>query len=251
MLHAKPLTELMFADIETTSQYATFKSMPEELQDIFRRRYKKQFAEIDLNSPFEAQDLAIEELYSTTAPLQPEWGRILCISIGWLEGPDPETGDYKMTVKSYADEDEKVLLQKFMKASEKNSTGPNYKYSWVFHNGTSFDIPFIAKRIIMNGLPLPNLWDFGHLKPWELDRFIDTKNVWKMNVYDNSVSLNHLAYIFGLPSSKDAMDGAGVKDEFWINKNLAGITIYCEKDVVVLGQIYLKMKSLPNKVVRA
>lgn len=247
MLHLRPLVELMFSDIETTSQYPSFKEMPEELQEIFRRRYKKQFSEIE-KMPYVEQEPLIEELYSTTAPLQPEWGRILCISMGWLEGPHPETGEYKMTVKSYADKDEKRLLQRFIAATENISKGPIYKFSWVFHNGTSFDIPFIAKRIILNGLPLPNLWDFGHLKPWELDRFIDSKTVWKMSVYDNSVSLDHLAYLFGLPSSKDEMDGAGVKDEFWIKDNLEGITKYCAKDVVVLAKIYLKMKNVQANI---
>jgi DNA polymerase III epsilon subunit-like protein len=250
MLDAKLVTELVFCDIETTSQYPTFKAMPEKLQEIFKRRHKKDFAEMSKITDQEAYDFAVEEFYSQKTPLQPEWARLLCISIGTLALSDPEnkSSDYIMKITSFADADERVMLQKFIASTASITKGPNWAWHWVAHNGSSFDYPFIAKRIILNQLPLPKLWDFGEKKPWDLGHLIDTKNVWKYGVYDNSVSLDHLAYLFGLPSSKDDMDGSQVKDEFWIKGNLRGITHYCEKDILVLAQIYLKIKGMYNQI---
>lgn len=240
-----PLDKLVFVDIETTSQYETFAHMPEELQAIFKRRYKTFFEGLDDNMSFEAKEDAIEEFYSRTAPLQPEWGRILCISIGTFTIKDKE---YSFKVNEFFDEDESILLQKFNAATASITAGPIWKYHWVAHHGLAFDYPYIAKRIVYNKLPLPNLWDFGELKPWEIKHLIDTKIIIKWGVYDNAVSLEHLAYLFGVKSPKSDISGADVKDVYYQTKDLARISKYCSNDVKALAEIYLRIKGDQSEI---
>jgi hypothetical protein len=54
-----------------------------------------------------------------------------------------------------------------------------------------------------------------------------------------------LAFIFNLPTPKDDIDGSQVAGVYWREKNLQRIVTYCEKDVVTLVQVYLKLIGRP------
>lgn len=248
MLDTKPVDKIVFFDIETTSQYPTFAAMPERFQKLFKKRFKKDFSDVDMNAPSDTVALAYEEIYNTKAPLFSEWGRILCISMGMLVKL-PDGPDYEMKKVTYYDDDEKVLLQKFLKGTEKMTDSTTPLYHWCAHNAKVFDVPFITKRIIINKLPLPRMFDFAHLKPWELNYIIDTKEVWCFGVKDNATSLDTLTALFDIPSSKDDIDGSEVKNIYWIEKDLPRIVIYCEKDIVALARIYLQMKGIYCEVI--
>jgi hypothetical protein len=80
------------------------------------------------------------------------------------------------------------------------------------------------------------------------DIIIDTKSAWSYNVFDNTTSLDLLCEIFGVPSSKDDIDGSDIKNIFWIEKDLPRIAKYCTKDVIALANVYLRMKSIPEEI---
>ena len=156
-----------------------------------------------------------------------------------------------MRRKSFQDEDEKILLENFASGPLKLTLdNPNGKdsYGMCAHNGKVFDFPFIAKRMIINGLPLPNAFDYDGKKPWDLKYLLDTKDEWKFNIFDGSVSLATLCEVFNVPTSKDDIDGSEVKDIFWKEKDLPRIVRYCEKDILALSRVFLKMKSMQDEV---
>lgn len=245
MLDSKPVEKIVFFDIETTSQSPTFKDLSEKMQGLFKKRFKKEFDDIDLNAPSDAVESAQEYVYSTKAPLYAEFGRILCISMGLLTKVGEE---YQMKIVTYADDNEKVLLEKFLAGTAKITGTFTPDYHWCAHNANIFDVPFITKRIILNRLTIPKLFDCAHLKPWEKNFIIDTKETWKFGVYDNNASLDLLCAIMDVPSSKDDIDGSQVKDMYWIEKDLKRICMYCEKDCVALATVYLRMKGIYNEV---
>lgn len=258
MLDSKPINKVVFLDIETTSKTQHFSELSEKMQSIFKKRFKKEWEEIieknkmapdvsgDLALGLQKQSIAndLESLYSLKAPLFAEFNRILCISIGVININNPDV--WKIAVSSFASDNEKELLEKFLARTA--GITANSGYSFCAHNGKMFDFPVISKRLIINGLPLPKMFDFAEIKPWEVS-FIDTKEVWKFGVYDNHTSLDLLAEIFGVESSKDDMEGSEVKNVYYVNKDLPRIVKYCEKDVVALARIYLKMKGLQNEIV--
>ena len=252
MLSSRQIDKIVFLDIETTSQYPTLKDSPEKYQKLFLRRFKTDVEKINdrlkADSSLEHSKL-IEELYNIKAPLHPEFGRILCISCGMLTPNAEGLEEYTAKIVSYGDEDESLLLKKFEKHLNKILTAPQL-YGLCGHNALSFDFPFIAKRMLFNGVTVPKALDFEE-KVWNLTHLICTKQAFAMGVYDSAVSLDTLAYNFGIESSKDAesMDGSDVKDVFWLEKDLARITRYCEADVLALMQIFLKMKGNKSKVV--
>lgn len=206
------------------------------------------------------QSLIIEtgnELYNVKAPIFPEFGRILCISVGVLWKNDADNF-FNIKVLTFSNEDEKTLLNEFINheklgpimnklAGKYDKSGDDF-WALCAHNGRVFDFPFIAKRLIIHGFTLPAMFDYAHLKPWEQNHIIDTKEVWSFGVWDASVSLDSLSDIFGTESSKDDIDGSEVKDTFWVEKDLPRIATYCEKDVVALATNYLRMKSMKEEI---
>jgi len=249
MLEKYPVTKIMFLDIETTSITEKFSELDERQQKNFLRKFKKKGTEEIINGikpdgkKYTQPQLAKlkEEKWSELAPLSSIFGRILCISVGFLV-PDQESEGYTMRRTSYYDDDEKILLEKFVNGPLKSYLdNPNEKDSYVFSafHGMIFDFPFISMRLLINGLPLPKAFDFAESKPWENSHFIDLKKLLSFNVFDGGNSLDSLTQVFNIPSPKEEMSGQDVKDEYWVKKNLSGIVRYCEKDIISLSRLHL------------
>ena len=52
-----------------------------------------------------------------------------------------------------------------------------------------------------------------------------------------------MAHVLGIPSPKDDIDGSQVASVLYQEKNLERIITYCEKDVVIVAQVFLKLRS--------
>ena len=81
-------------------------------------------------------------------------------------------------------------------------------------------------------------------KPWEVPH-LDTLELWKFGDYKHYTSLKLLAHFFGIPSPKDDIDGSDVRRVYYEEHDVSRIVRYCEKDVVTLTQVYLKLILQP------
>ena len=150
-------------------------------------------------------------------------------------------------------EDGKVRKQSFSNENEydllKNVQGLLNKCGkldfWLCgHNLKNFDIPMLAKRMIINGLLPPSMIPSYDTKPWEI-KAIDTKEIWQYGAYSSIGSLDLLCSTMGIQTPKDGdVVGGKVHEEYWTKQNIKGIVDYCEKDVDVLIQIIKKLKEL-------
>jgi len=292
MLDLKPLNRILFLDIETTSEKENFLELSEHKQALFLKRFKKDIEplvntqyedylaknvfskkknsatvvtetvvtkEENVKKLLEITNSVCTEIYNVKAPIFPEFGRILCISVGVLWKTNETDNSYFTKIISFYNEDEKTLLEEFVnhpklgvilnKIPGKYEKSPSDFWAMCAHNGRVFDFPFIAKRLIINKMKLPAMFDYAHLKPWEQNHIIDTKEAWSFGVWDAAISLDLLSEIFETPSSKDDIDGSQVKDVFWVEKDLPRIAKYCEKDVFALTKNYLMMKSMDEEII--
>ena len=110
------------------------------------------------------------------------------------------------------------------------------------HNGKEFDYPYIIRRMLVNGIPVPAMLDIAGKKPWEVNH-LDTMELWKFGDYKNFTSLDLLSSIFGLPSPKDDIEGSDVGRIYWVEKDLPRITAYCQKDVITIVNLFLKFQG--------
>lgn len=216
------LSNILFLDIETVSQTKDFESLPERLQEHWKKKAKR------LNDQEPPEDLYFEK-----AAIYAEFGRVLCIGLGaFFEN------DEKFKVRTLYSDNESELLKDFKKVLEKHAAGKNIVL--CAHNGKEFDFPYLCRRMLINGISLPYALDISRKKPWEIPH-IDTLEMWKFGDYKNFTSLDLLASIFNIPGSKSKMDGSEVNTEFYLKENIEAIKEYCKEDVVVLAQLYLKL----------
>ncbi len=110
------------------------------------------------------------------------------------------------------------------------------------HNGKEFDFPFLARRMIIHGLPLPSKLDLFGKKPWEVPH-LDTLELWKFGDYKHYTSLKLLTNVLGIQTPKDDIDGSEVRDVYYEEGNIDRIVTYCEKDVIAIAQVILKFRQ--------
>ncbi len=237
MLDNIDIVNVLFLDIETVSAQPTYDDLSEDLQYLWKLKAKQ-----ILRKPAEELTLEeVKELYPQRAAIYAEFGKIVCISVGFVvrEAGKP----LELRVKSYAHEDEKVLLIGFSKLLDKYYTNLHSQYM-CGHNIKEFDVPYMCRRIVINQLPLPKMLDIPGKKPWELKHLLDTMELWKFGDYKAYTSLRLLTAVFGIPSPKDDIDGSEVGGVFWNDKDVERIAIYCEKDVLATTQLFLKFKCM-------
>ncbi len=225
-----PVSNILFLDIETAPQYPDYNDMPEEWKQLWDTK------SASLLKYHEGQ--TNETLYPR-AGIYAEFGKIICISCGVLQGAD---GHKKIVLKSFYGDDEKLLLHQFSEMLNKWSAGEQ-KFLCA-HNGKEFDFPYLCRRMIINSLPVPALLNIAGKKPWEVSH-LDTLELWKFGDFKSFTSLNLLAHTLGIPTPKDDIDGSMVWAVYWKEKNLERIVTYCQKDVVTVAQIYLRMNGEP------
>ncbi|MEO7984329.1 MAG: ribonuclease H-like domain-containing protein, partial [Bacteroidota bacterium] len=146
----------------------------------------------------------------------------------------------KIILKSFAGHDEKQLLQQFNEMLNKWATGE--PKSLCAHNGKEFDFPYLCRRMIINNLSIPPLLNSSGKKPWEVNHF-DTLELWKFGDYKSFTSLSLLAHTLGIKTPKDDIDGSMVWEVYWVEKNLPRIVTYCQKDVITVAQILLRING--------
>ncbi len=229
-----PVNQVLFIDIETVPQYAEFDQVPDTWKDLWQKK-----AASLLRS---REDETIESIYPR-AGIYAEFGKIVCISCGFLQG----TGDQrKLVIKSLSGDNEAQLLAEFSTILEKwnNGTGNEARYLCA-HNGKEFDFPYLCRRMIINNIPLPSLLNIAGKKPWEITH-LDTLELWKFGDFKNYTSLNLLATALSIPTPKDDIDGSMVWEVYWKERNLDRIVTYCQKDVITLARIFLRLQSEPG-----
>lgn len=223
-----PVNNILFLDIETVPQYPAYAMLPEEWKTLW-----------DLKSQYILRNKEEETPDSVypRAGIYAEFGKIVCIGCGFISGSG---SDKKMTLKSFYGDDEKTLLLQFSEMLKRWATDST-KFLCA-HNGKEFDFPYLCRRLIINELPVPQILLLAGKKPWEVNH-LDTLDLWKFGDYKSYTSLNLLAHTFGIPTPKNDIDGSKVWTVYWNDKDMKRIVEYCQKDVITVAQVFLKMQG--------
>ena len=229
------LQKIMFLDIETVPHTSNYNDVLPELIHI----WEDKFSLIQKRMPEKYNvETTAEEAFHSSAGIYAEFGKIVCISVGFIHHQD---NVMSFRTKSFAGDDEKKLLADFTALILKFCTSK--EHTLCGHNIKEFDIPFICRRLLINGLPLPPIFHIAGKKPWEIN-FIDTLELWRFGDYKNYTSLKLLAAVFGIPTPKDDIDGSQVADVYYKEKDVDRIALYCQKDVLATAQVFLRMKGM-------
>lgn len=223
------MTDLLILDIETVPQKPHFDDLSTDWQSLW----------VDKISKTMPENVTPDESYRLRAGILAEFGKIVCISTAFFY--ENEYRQSCLRVKSVYGDDETELLKAFTGLCNKFCQNRT-EIQFAGHNIKEFDIPYICRRMLINGLPLPACLQLNDKKPWETKMF-DTMQWWKFGDYKNYVSLHLLASVLGIPTSKADMDGSMVQDVYYRDNDLKRIVEYCQRDVVVCANIILRYKN--------
>jgi uncharacterized protein YprB with RNaseH-like and TPR domain len=226
----KQLLHLLFIDIETIPQQKDYSLLSPEWQQLWYEKITKTVPENE----------SVENNYKLRAGILAEFGKIICISVGFLY--ENKAQKVCLKVKNIFNDDETTLLNEFINTVNMFFRQHNH-FEFAGHNIREFDIPYLCRRMIANQLPLPPYLQLNNLKPWEI-KAVDTLQWWRFGDHKNYISLNLLANVLGVPSSKDDISGADVYRVYYEENNLLRIATYCGKDVAAVANIVLRFKGL-------
>ncbi len=219
---------VLFLDIETVPEVENFTDLTPSKQELFALKTKYQRKE----------DFSPSEFYDR-AGIWAEFGIIVCISVGYFINFKSENRAFRIT--SFFG-DEVKILDDFKKLLNNHFNKPHHLLCG--HNGKEFDFPYIARRMIIHQIELPEKLNLFGKKPWEIPH-IDTMDLWKFGDYKHFTSLKLMTSVLGIPSPKDDIDGSEVGTVYYKEKNIERIVKYCEKDTIAVAQLLLRFNNEP------
>ena len=219
------IENILFLDIETVPAHPSYSSLDVRISKLWDKKCER-IRQNETETP--------ESLYSR-AGIYAEFGKIICISVGSIRKDE-------FRIKSFAGDDESTLLAAF--AGLLSAHFSRQEHMLCAHNGKEFDFPFMARRMLINGIKVPSILDLAGKKPWEVNH-LDTMELWKFGDFKNYTSLDLLAAIFDIPTSKDDIDGSIVGEVYWNDHDLKRIVSYCCKDVLTVAQIFRRYRGEP------
>jgi len=225
MIRKLNIEHILFLDIETVPEEKAFNELSEEKRKLWGEKTKYQRKE----------EFTPEEFYDR-AGIWAEFGKIICISVGFFKFKD-DTRSFRVTTFQGSEE---KLLKDFSNLLDSHFYKPHHLL--CAHNGKEFDFPYIARRMIIHNIPIPAKLDLFGKKPWEVPH-LDTLELWKFGDHKHYTSLKLLTNVLGIPSPKEDIDGSEVRDVYYIDHGLGRIINYCERDVVAIAQVILKMRQ--------
>ena len=225
MIEKIQLNNILFLDIETVPETADFSSLDSEMQSLYEQK-----------TQYQRKDAFSAEEFYDRAGIWAEFGKIVCISVGYFVNKS-DIRNFRVT--SFFGE-EKKILKDFNNLLNNHFNGPQHVLCG--HNAKEFDFPFIARRMIINGIEIPSKLNLFGKKPWEIAH-LDTLDLWKFGDYKHYTSLKLMCKVLGIPSPKGDIDGSQVGHVFYVDKDIDRIVTYCEKDTIAVAQIFLKLRG--------
>jgi len=225
MIKRLKLEHILFLDIETVPQFADYDSLDKPTKLLWEAKTKYQRKE----------NFTPKEFYDR-AGIWAEFGKIICISVGYFKQKEDPI-NFRVT-SFYGEEGD--ILKDFKALLETHFNKSNHLL--CAHNGKEFDFPYIARRMVILGIDLPEKLNLFGKKPWEVPH-LDTLELWKFGDYKTFTSLSLMAHVLGIQSPKDDISGEQVRDVFYKEKDIDRIVAYCEKDTVTVAQIILKLRN--------
>jgi len=223
MLENIMIENILFLDIETVPAHPDYTSLDQRMSKLWDKKCER-IRQNETDTP--------ESLYGR-AGIYAEFGKVICISVGSIRKDE-------FRIKSYAGDDEPTLLAGF--AGLLTAHFNRQEHMLCAHNGKEFDFPFMARRMLVNGIKVPSILDLAGKKPWEVNH-LDTMELWKFGDFKNYTSLELLAAIFDIPTPKDDIDGSMVGEVYWHDHELKRIVSYCCKDVLTVAQIFRRYRG--------
>ncbi len=219
----RSLNNLLFIKVKTVAIKPSFGALDESYKLHWKTKYQEKLQ----SKPHQT----IEDLYLNKAALYAEFSRIVCVSIS-----------------KYCSKDAKIITSSFYHSSERNllkalfnkiSAGEAKAKTIICgHNLKGFDLPFLAKRAIINKLVLPKILNIQQVKPWEMHHVMDTMELWSFGNRYNFSSLGLLqSTLLGVHTISN-IDPQKIHNLYHLEKDIKSIVQITEECANCIAQLF-------------
>lgn len=207
------MEDLFYFDIETCGSYKNFDEF-NKLDVVGANLFKDKYKRMNWNEKY----TDIHEAYLKNASIISTYGKICCISFGYLDK------DVKR-ISSFYGPDEKSNVERFnnllKKIEKKNFKLCGFRILY-------FDIPWILHKLHKYNIVPADIIYLYDKKNWNY-RIVDLSDDWK-GKFQWPGSFNEALYELNIKTPKDLMDGSQVH-RYYHQGMFDDIKTYCEKDV--------------------
>lgn len=261
--------QCIFLDIETVSGCKSYEEVPADLQRRWKNKVDR-WIKYSENSKAKILDALFQEFedskgtqdfnqnllyeiylknkeqnvaqqYKDNAGLYPEYAKIICISIGSYK-------DGQFQKISFVGS-ELELLENFQFGVQATYNRLNKQFGsvWIVgHQVSLFDIPFLVKRMTINGLLIPNFLHLSMTPPWN-KKIIDTASEWRAGNTTGDATLETISILLDLHNPKNGITGEKLFEYYYSDSKQFDINVvvdYCEGDVETSKQLFEKLQNL-------
>lgn len=220
------MQKLLFLDLETFPE-EEFKNLTTQKQEAFEHHYYSKEEEDDGLGD-------IEQQFKRKAGLMPEFGKIICASIGY------ERDDGSFKTKCAKGKDEGPILDMLDNIAEPMQLADYGIAGWNINN---FDIPFIAKRFILTDNFVPPFYNTLGIKPWE-SKNVDVMDLWKCGGWGRATSLEVACAALNIPVKFTEHTGVNIWEQNIDDINWDEMEMYCNNDIYSAWCIYKKLQAV-------
>lgn len=205
--------KILWFDIETAPEVngSEFNTYPK------KRLWENKMIEKWITTTFERS-------YMEKASIYPEFAKVVCIS--YLVDNQ---------LKSLIGQDEAMLLMQFNEVLAFHQDAVLGGF-----NINEFDIPFLWKRMMINGIKPHKKLCLGNAKPWEIDT-VDVFKIRKQTSFGCSLDLLSMTLLGESPKSDMSWEKVSY---CYYADNLSMIKEYCEGDVLFTERCYKKLSEV-------
>ncbi|BDD08871.1 3'-5' exonuclease [Fulvitalea axinellae] len=217
--------QLLIISVETASQSDDFHSLPEQWQNLWRKKHK-----------MKGWQGNAEDSYLKKAGIYAEFGQIISIGAGIFK--KTEDGQ-NLRIKAFQGP-EATLLEDFFRMI--NTKFDRNRLILCAHNGKEFDFPYLCRRAVILGLPLPPPLDLSTKRPAQNKNW-DTSEMWRFGDYKGYTPLTLLATALGVQAEMRILSGGEVNNAF--HHELANDDIHetAKTNVLLTAQVMAKLKN--------
>lgn len=171
--------------------------------------------------------------YTETAPLFAEFGKIFCVSLGYVK-------NHQLNIKTIQGDEKEIIETTYKMVDAFRRTWGNL--TLCGHSLKGFAIPYVMRRSVINDISVHELFDVSGLKPWDINWILDIKDLWQGSS-PVSAPLLSLAHAFNLDYAESTILGKDVAS-MYVHEEYEEIIHRCEVNVRICHDILKRMAGI-------
>lgn len=233
--------DIVFVNIEGVPELSSFDNLSADMQRLWD----------SASAAWRPAGVSASEAYAEAGTMA-EFGKVACITAGVIRHREGETDPFFIT-STYSGDSERDVLCGFAEMVGNFLSTPAQDHMLCGHGVLRAGIPFFAKRLIVNNIQLPSLFDKRRRRK-VADSVIDTADYWAFTeTTGRPAPAELLGRVLGLDVEQDDFDPRVAADLYHTSADMTPLIGRSERKALLYAQILRRFRGesviLPDRVI--